>query len=434
MLRTLLALMLLSFGCLGGQSPLQARIDALSEGEVLTLSAAEYLGPLVIDKAIAIVGEPGTIIDAGGKGSAVIIKAAGVRLQGLEIRNWGGDLYEHDSGVRLLPGADDVRLLQLELSGPGFGIHGEQLKRPEVEYCRISGDDRRYLLDRGDGIFLKYVDAPELHHNQIASVRDGIYLENVDASRVSHNQFSRQQYGIHYMYTRNDSAWNNSAKWLQGGYALMSSKGITLEHNQVSAAIDFGILLNVTQQSEVHHNRVTTIHNPKGDPAIASEGKGLFIYGAADNRISHNHFSDSDTGISVALGGEGNSLWRNNIENNLTQVRYVGSKSQEWSLQGQGNYWSSYQGWDLDGDGIGDSPYLPNDALDRLFWLYPEARWLMDSPVVLLLRWLQRQLALAEDIGIRDSFPLLQPIDITLKQEMKTNSQQSDEETHYAQH
>ncbi len=56
------------------------------------------------------------------------------------------------------------------------------------------------------------------------------------------------------------------------------------------------------------------------------------------------------------------------------------------------------------------------------------------QPVVLLLRWLQRQLALAEDIGIRDSFPLLQPIDITLKQEMKTNSQQSDEETHYAQH
>ncbi|MCE9777660.1 nitrous oxide reductase family maturation protein NosD [Shewanella algae] len=434
MLRTLLALMLLSFGCLGSQNPLQARIDALSEGEVLTLSAAEYVGPLVIDKAIAIVGEPGTIIDAGGKGSAVTIKAAGVRLQGLEIRNWGGDLYEHDSGVRLLPGADDVRLLQLELSGPGFGIHGEQLKRPEVEYCHISGDDRRYLLDRGDGIFLKYVEAPELHYNQIASVRDGIYLENVDASRVSHNQFSRQQYGIHYMYTRNDSAWNNSAKWLQGGYALMSSKGITLEHNQVSAAIDFGILLNVTQQSEVHHNRVTAIHNPKGDPAIASEGKGLFIYGAADNRISHNHFSDSDTGISVALGGEGNSLWRNNIENNLTQVRYVGSKSQEWSLQGQGNYWSSYQGWDLDGDGIGDTPYLPNDALDRLFWLYPEARWLLDSPVVLLLRWLQRQLALAEDIGIRDSFPLLQPIDITPKQEMKTNSQQSDEETHYAQH
>ena len=434
MLRTLLALMLLSFGCFGGQSPLQARIDALSEGEVLTLSAAEYLGPLVIDKAIAIVGEPGTIIDAGGKGSAVTIKAAGVRLQGLEIRNWGGDLYEHDSGVRLLPGADDVRLLQLELSGPGFGIHGEQLKRPEVEYCRISGDDRRYLLDRGDGIFLKYVEAPELHHNKIASVRDGIYLENVDASRVSHNQFSRQQYGIHYMYTRNDSAWNNSAKWLQGGYALMSSKGITLEHNQVSAAIDFGILLNVTQQSEVHHNRVATIHNPKGDPAIASEGKGLFVYGAADNRISHNHFRDSDTGISVALGGEGNSLWRNNIENNQTQVRYVGSKSQEWSLQGQGNYWSSYQGWDLDGDGIGDTPYQPNDALDRLFWLYPEARWLMDSPVVLLLRWLQRQLALAEDIGVRDSFPLLQPIDITPKQEMKTNSQQSDEETHYAQH
>ncbi|BCV65152.1 nitrous oxide reductase family maturation protein NosD [Shewanella carassii] len=434
MLRFLLLLLLLSFGCFGSQNPLQARIDALNEGEVLTLAAGEYQGPLVISKTITVLGRPGTVIDGGGKGSAVTIAAAGVRLEGLEIRNWGADLYEHDSGVRLLPGADDVQLLRLELQGPGFGIHGEKLKRPRIEHCKILGDDKRYFLDRGDGIFLEYVEAPELHYNSIHSVRDGIYLENVDVSRASHNEFSRQQYGIHYMYTRQDCAWNNNAWNLLGGYALMSSKAITLEHNKVTNAVDFGILLNVTNNSEVHHNLVATIHNPKGDPAIASEGKGLFIYGAADNRISHNRFSDSDTGISVALGGEGNSLWRNSIENNLTQVRYVGDKAQEWSYQGQGNYWSSYQGWDLDANGLGDSPYQPNDALDRLFWLYPEARLLMDSPVVLLLRWLQRQLSLGEDIGIRDSFPLLQPPLISTVTTGAVGSRHLLEETYYAQH
>ena len=84
-----------------------------------------------------------------------------------------------------------------------------------------------------------------------------------------------------------------------------------------------------------------------------------------------------------------------------------GTRPQEWSEAGRGNYWSNYLGWDLAGDGIGDTPFEPNDAMDRLLWRYPVARLLMHSPAVLALRWIQRQFPVFRPQGVKDSAPLM---------------------------
>ena len=158
---------------------------------------------------------------------------------------------------------------------------------------------------------------------------------------------------------------------------------------------------------EVHDNDVARTHNQQGSAAANTEGKALFIYGPGRNRIHHNRFATSDIGISVAMGGEGNVIWENAVVDNTVQVRYVGTQPLEWSHQGRGNYWSNYLGWDINRDGVGDRPYQPNDSLDRLFWIYPEARFLMDSPVVALLRWLSLQFEVDRGKGVTDSFPLM---------------------------
>ena len=56
---------------------------------------------------------------------------------------------------------------------------------------------------------------------------------------------------------------------------------------------------------------------------------------------------------------------------------------------GRGNYWSDNPAFDLDGDGIADAAYRPNDIIDRVMWTAPQARLLVTSPAVQVIRWAQ---------------------------------------------
>lgn len=385
-----------------------AVIDAEDGDEiVLKKGVYELEAPLEIYARITVRGEEGAVVDAGGQGSGFIVRVPGVRIENLTVRNYGGDLYARDSGVMVGDGADGTQLRNLTLQGPGFGVRADRMNDLVVEGCTIEGDGARHVLDRGDGIFLSYVKNARLHRNSLRNVRDGYYLENVDAAASDFNYFTGAQYGIHYMYTRDCTATGNRAVGVRGGYALMSSERVTLTKSYSSRNIEFGILLNVADGCLVEENTVEGVHNPKGRAALDNEGKGIFIYGPGKSRVTRNWIAGSDIGIGVALGGEGNVLWDNAFVDNQIQVRYVGETPLEWSHEGRGNFWSTNLGWDVDHDGISDRAYQPNDSLDRIFWIYPEARFLMDSPVTALLRWLANQFEIDRGKGVTDSHPLV---------------------------
>ncbi|WP_394147727.1 nitrous oxide reductase family maturation protein NosD [Shewanella atlantica] len=385
---------------------LKAGLAQSSAGDLILLRAGVYSGQFEIHQGITLTGERGAVIDAMGQGSAVTIFASDVTVNHLEIQNWGADLYERNSGILVQDHAHRVRIESNRLTGSGFGVCAENSADIIVSDNIISGDPERFKLDRGDGIYLKRVESPLIRGNKIFHVRDGVYIEAGKHSLISDNHFSEQQYGIHYMYSKHDEAYGNEAVGVDGGYALMSSENIKLYRNRVRGAREFGVLLNMTHNSIVSGNRVFEGHNPQGKAALGNEAKGIFVYGALDNEIKHNLFSTSDIGIYMAMGGEGNLVYGNQFVNNRTQVKYVGEQLLEWSHNKRGNFWSSQLGWDSNKDGITDKPYRPNDNLDKLFWLYPEAGFLMNSPVVALLRWVHSQFEFTSPAGIVDSFPL----------------------------
>ncbi|MGS0691348.1 nitrous oxide reductase family maturation protein NosD [Shewanella sp. 30m-9] len=388
---------------------LTQRLKSVAAGDTVLLKAGTYLGQFEIHQPIHLTGELGAIIDAEHRGTALGIFSSNVHISNVQIQNWGADLYERDSGVFVQDNANHVRIESSRLNGDGFGIYSENSNHITVANNMISGNPELYKLDRGDGVYLKGVDSPVVHDNKISYVRDGVYLETSTNSLVFDNRFHSQQYGIHYMYTQHDEAYGNEVNNVDGGYAIMSSKFVNLHQNQVSNAIDFGVLLNISNYCIVTNNRASLAHNPQGTPELGNEGKGIFIYGARDNEVTHNLFANNDIGIYMAMGGEGNKVYGNQFVNNNIQVKYVGDSLLEWSHEGQGNYWGGHMGWDTNHDGIADKPYRPNDNLDKLFWLYPEARFLMNSPVVAVLRWVQGQFEFGPATGIVDSFPLLTP-------------------------
>ncbi|MFB6259945.1 MAG: NosD domain-containing protein, partial [Thiohalorhabdaceae bacterium] len=191
---------------------------------------------------------------------------------------------------------------------------------------------------------------------------------------------------------------HNRTRDTRAGYALMFSDKLEVHHNRSEGDKDYGFLLNYVRSSEVHDNRVAP-----------SPEKCIFIFNSQRNRFHHNWLEGCRLGVHLTAGSNDNRLFANAFLYSRDQVKYVGNREQEWSQNGQGNYWSDYMGWDRDGDGIGDVPYRPNDMVDKLVWKLPLVRVLMKSPAVQTLRWVQRQFPVLRDPGVTDSFPLMSP-------------------------
>jgi len=134
----------------------------------------------------------------------------------------------------------------------------------------------------------------------------------------------------------------------------------------------------------------------------------VFIYNANVNRLLDNHFEGCAVGVHFTAGSERNQISGNAFIDNKEQVKYVGTRVIEWSVAGRGNYWSDNTSFDLNGDGIADQPYRPNDLTDQLLWRYPQAKLLLNSPALQLLSWMQSKFPGLHPGGVVDSAPLLQ--------------------------
>ncbi|MDX1464781.1 MAG: nitrous oxide reductase family maturation protein NosD [Halomonas sp.] len=395
--------------------PLQPLVDQASDGDRLLLPQGRYPGPVIIDRTLTLSGEPGAIIDGGGEGHAVVLEAPDSVLEGLAIENWGANLTDMDAGIFVAASAAGSVIRDSRLTGPGFGIWLDGVSDVQVLDNVIRGDAALRSQDRGNGIHLFNVADVRVEGNDIRRTRDGIYIDTSRDSLLRDNHMADLRYGVHYMYAHDNRLVNNVTQDTRTGYALMQSKRLTVIGNRSQDDRHYGILMNNITHSTLRDNRVSGIQqrrDAQGQGLVSGgEGKALFVYNAQYNRFEGNRFADSDIGIHLTAGSEDNAVVGNAFVDNHQQVMYVATRPQEWSEAGRGNYWSNYLGWDLAGDGIGDTPFEPNDAMDRLLWRYPVARLLMHSPAVLALRWIQRQFPVFRPQGVKDSAPLMRDPD-----------------------
>ena len=200
---------------------------------------------------------------------------------------------------------------------------------------------------------------------------------------------------------------NNRAYEIRAGFALMSSKRLTITGNSSTNSEDYGFLLNFITQSTFNGNTIKNVWTKAEHKVLGRYGKGLFVYNSGYNTITNNHIENAEIGIHLTAGSEKTKVYGNSFVNNPIQVKYVVNREEEWSKNGQGNYWSNYLGWDMNNDSIGDVTFEPNDGIDKLVWQYPEMKMIMDSPAIIILRWVQRQFPILKPPGVKDSFPLM---------------------------
>jgi nitrous oxidase accessory protein len=200
------------------------------------------------------------------------------------------------------------------------------------------------------------------------------------------------------MYTNESEVADNVSVGNDVGYVMMYSDRLRLHDNVSDGDRDNGLLFNYANASTITGN------------VVRHSEKCVFIYNANKNRFTDNWFESCGVGVHFTAGSERNTISGNSFVSNRTQVMYVGTRSLDWASEGRGNYWSDNPAFDLNGDGIADTAYRPNDIIDQVVWRAPAAKLLLNSPAVQVVRWAQAHFPAIHPGGVLDSAPLMRPV------------------------
>lgn len=417
----------------------QAALARAAEGDVVTLAAGEHKGPVRIDKRLILQGEPGAVLLGPQQGSVVTVSAPEAVVRGLTIRGSGMDLEKMDSGVFIEKSAARALIEGNRVEGNLYGIyiHGPQDALVQKNtIVGMSGAGR--VNESGNGVSVWDAPGSKVIDNDVSYGRDGIFSVASRKNIFSGNRFRNLRFAVHYMYTNEGEVTDNISIGNAAGYAIMYSNRLTVRGNISDGDRDRGFLFNFANGSRIEGNVVlgrmqaaerwastglrgaearehglavpaeTTSPSPAEALRIGPE-KCVFIYNSNQNRFRGNWFEGCETGIHFTAGSEGNEMTGNAFIGNRNQVKYVGSRYLDWSKDGRGNYWSDNPGFDLNGDGIADTAYRPNDLIDKVLWTAPQAKLLVNSPAVQVIRWAQAQFPALLPGGVVDSRPLIAP-------------------------
>lgn len=380
------------------QDDLQAVIETSEENDILILAEnSEYQGPILIEHSLTLIGASGSRIQGNGKGRVIWVKAPHVRLQQLEVSGSGFSLFDMDAAIYLDRQAKGAVVFNNRIIGNLFGIYVQGADHSLIAGNTVIGDDKLRMSERGNGIQIWNAPHTLIIDNHISMGRDGIYVTNSRFNRFAYNTFSELRFAIHYMYTEDSIVDHNYTEDSDAAYVLMFSDRLWVMNNRSDQIKEHGILLNSVNFSYIAENDIHT------------GNKCVFIYASAYNAFRRNHFSDCNIGIHFTAGSENNHLRENAFISNQTQVKYVGTRYIEWSDFGRGNYWSDHASFDLNGDGIADTPYRPNSLMDGLLWKAPNAKILQNAPALQIIHWAQQQFPALHPGGVQDSAPLMAP-------------------------
>ena len=92
-------------------------------------------------------------------------------------------------------------------------------------------------------------------NNSLTKHRDGLYFEFVSASLIQNNtSFNNLRYGIHFMFSNDDTYIHNTFRSNGSGVAVMFSKNVVMQYNNFEenwGSAAYGILLKEIQGGAV---------------------------------------------------------------------------------------------------------------------------------------------------------------------------------------
>lgn len=360
----------------GTYASFQQALDESHDGDVLTVTAGNHSGNFVIDKSITIQGVAWPEFDGGGEGNVFTVEAPNVTLNGLLIKNSGTTLNSEDAGIEA--NAPGVVIEGNRIQNTLFGIYLKESPNGLIRNNVITGMDLE-VQRRGDGIRVWYSSDTVIEDNDVSLVRD-VVLWYSERLTVRNNNIYEGRYGLHFMYDDDAIVENNRLTGNSVGAFLMYSRRLRMIGNVVGdnrGPSGYGIGLKDLDDAYVEGN------------LFADNRIGAYIDNSPRERDSTVEFIDNvfvlnDFGVRLMPSVKRNQYTGNSFVDNQEQVQVVGRgtlKDNLWAVDGVGNYWSDYAGFDANNDGVGDLVYKSEKLFENLADKHPKLRLLTFSPV-----------------------------------------------------
>ncbi len=372
-------------------------LGSISPGDTIQLNGSLYNEKVIIDISATLISTSNARLVGDYTGSTLLITAPNVVVNGIHVAASGTNLSKDDAGIMIQ--ADSVTIKNCSITEMLHGIYVKAGNQTLIENNRIEGRLDLVEADRGNGIHLWNSKNNRIIQNEILNVRDGIYFSFADSTEITKNLIHQVRYGLHYMYSNNNRFIDNHFTRNVAGAALMYSHNILFQRNVFARCRGFrayGILYQSMDSTYAESN------------LILDNSRGIFLNNSSNNILKGNDVVDNDLAIQLNGGCEENSFLGNNFINNLSDlILDVSDYNTVWEDESGGNYWSSYRGYDLGGDGKGDVSHNIQNVFQVMETRVPEVRFYLLSPAAEILETAERALPILSQDNAVDTQPYI---------------------------
>jgi nitrous oxidase accessory protein len=377
--------------------------DALAQainGDTILIHQGIYKeGNIIVDKEVTLIGKNWPILDGQKKYEILSIKSNNTVITGFRVENSGYATLDDPGAIKVYE-ANHVTVCDNILDDNFFGIYLQYCKNTIVKNNRIKayGIEEQQI---GNGIHCWKSDSLQIIGNRISGHRDGIYFEFVTNSIIWRNISTKNiRYGLHFMFSNNDSYITNVFKNNGAGVAVMFTKNVTMINNTFEenwGDASYGLFLKEISDSYIFGN--TFIRNTSG----------IHMEGTSRLKVEKNVFESNGWGMKIQASCMENEVVTNNFIANTFDISTNGSLVLNTF---NGNYWDKYDGYDLDRNQIGDVPYHPLSLFSVIVENNPPAMLLFRSFMVTLLDKSEKMIPSLTPDNFIDNTPLMHSLDL----------------------
>ena len=320
-----------------------------------------YHGDLVVKRPLALRGARGATLDGSGSSTVITIDANDVTVEHLVVRHSGRRRTTEDAAIKAT--GDRVHLTDLRIEDTLFGVSLLACRNCVLERTVVNGFDAAVELP-GDGIKLWESHGSIVRGCVVDHVRD-VVVWYTRGALLEDNVVRGSRYGTHFMYAHDAIVRRSHVEGNVVGIFVMYSKRVTVESNTLAGArgaAGMGVGFKDCDAARIHGNWI--VANTTGAYLDAPRTPDEAVV------FEDNVFALNDVALRLHGADKGVGLRGNDFRENAVTIEIDGG-GDALACDVRGNHFSDYEGYDLNGDGIGDVPYRVNAISSDLAEAHP---------------------------------------------------------------